>query len=70
MVVSLEATTSRKISGQVYLVLGFGGVLGEEGTEVEEGDCEQARDWRARRRIWRMEARSRRKTASRPTYNE
>ena len=52
---SLSATTLRKISGQRYLVLGFW-----------EGTLVQGRDLRARRRSLRMEARSRRKTASRP----
>lgn len=50
MEVSLEATTSRKISGQAYL----------------EDGVEQGGDLRAERRMERMEARSRRKIASRP----
>lgn len=54
MAVSLDATTSRKISGQVYLDVGVG---------VAQGG-----DLRAVRRRERRAARSRRKMASRPVF--
>lgn len=57
MEVSLSATRSRKGSGQRYF---------EDWWGDWEGGRVQGRDFRARRRRERVEARSRRKTASRP----